>query len=392
MLQRLLGLPVLCCLCLAAEPLTPAERRLNTESFEYVWKTIHDKHWDLKGADWQAVHDELRPKIERAETRDQARAVLRDMLGRLHETHFAIIPAEVYDDINDRSGPSAEGDVGLDARVIDGHALVTAVDVGSSAAAAGVRPGWEIAKIGGEALAPVLAKAGEVYRNSTLAELILARAVTTRLKGDRGEKVRVEFLDGANRAVDLDLARARPRGESAQFGFLPTQYVWFESRKIDNTGYIRFNIFLDPARIMTRFAEAVQSCASCDGMVIDLRGNPGGIGMMAMGMAGWFIDQPDQRLGIMYMKDTALKFVVNPRLETFRGPLAILVDGTSASTSEIFAGGMKDLGRARIFGTRTAAAALPSVIERLPDGDGFQYAVANYISEGGKPLEGIGVI
>ena len=53
---------------------------------------------------------------------------------------------------------------------------------------------------------------------------------------------------------------------------------------------------------------------------------------------------------------------------------------------------MKDLGRARIFGTRTAGAALPSVFERLPNGDGFQYAIASYISEGGKPLEGIGVI
>jgi carboxyl-terminal processing protease len=44
-----------------------------------------------------------------------------------------------------------------------------------------------------------------------------------------------------------------------------------------------------------------------------------------------------------------------------------------------------------VFGTPTAAAALPSVIERLPNGDGFQYALANYISEGGKPLEGLGV-
>jgi carboxyl-terminal processing protease len=48
--------------------------------------------------------------------------------------------------------------------------------------------------------------------------------------------------------------------------------------------------------------------------------------------------------------------------------------------------------RARVFGTKTAGAALPSVIERLPNGDGFQYAIANYISQGGKPLEGIGVI
>ena len=110
-----------------------------------------------------------------------------------------------------------------------------------------------------------------------------------------------------------------------------------------------------------------------------------------MGMAGWLTDRQEQKLGTMYMRGATLKFIINPRAEAYTGPLAILVDGTSASTSEIFAGGLQDLHRARIFGTRTAGAALPSVITRLPNGDGFQYAVANYISEGGQPLEGQGV-
>jgi carboxyl-terminal processing protease len=93
----------------------------------------------------------------------------------------------------------------------------------------------------------------------------------------------------------------------------------------------------------------------------------------------------------MYMRDSTVHFVVYPQADVFKGPVAVLVDGSSASTSEILAGGLKDLGRARIFGERTAAAALPSLIEKLPNGDGFQYAIANYISDGGKPLEGNGV-
>jgi carboxyl-terminal processing protease len=71
--------------------------------------------------------------------------------------------------------------------------------------------------------------------------------------------------------------------------------------------------------------------------------------------------------------------------------VAVLIDEKSASTSEIMAGGLKDLGRARLFGLTTAGAALPSYIEKLPNGDGFQYAVANYVSEGGYELEGNGV-
>jgi carboxyl-terminal processing protease len=94
----------------------------------------------------------------------------------------------------------------------------------------------------------------------------------------------------------------------------------------------------------------------------------------------------------MLRRDMNLNFILNPRLPGFTGPLAILVDGSSGSTSEIFAGGMQDLKRARIFGSRSMGAALPSVVEKLPNGDGFQYAVANYISQGGKTLEGYGVI
>jgi hypothetical protein len=150
-------------------------------------------------------------------------------------------------------------------------------------------------------------------------------------------------------------------------------------------------MFLDLPRLMGNFGDAVMSCLKCDGLIIDLRGNPGGIGGMAMGMAGYLVDDAGKQLGTMYIRDTKLKFVINPRANVFHGPVAILMDGNSASTSEIMAGGLKDIGRARVFGTRSAAAALPSLIERLPNGDGFQYAIANYISEGGKPLEGLGV-
>jgi carboxyl-terminal processing protease len=91
------------------------------------------------------------------------------------------------------------------------------------------------------------------------------------------------------------------------------------------------------------------------------------------------------------MREATINFIVSPRPNATDKPLAILVDGCSASTSEIFAGGMQDLKRARVFGSHTAGAALPSAFTRLANGDGFQFILANYISEGGKPLEGLGV-
>lgn len=371
--------------------LTPEQRKAGLESFEYVWKTVRDKHWQTKpaGLDWQAIHDEFRPKIDAADNMDAVRAVIREMLGRLHETHFGIVPADLYSNVDASRG----GDLttGLDVRVIGMQALVTSVEPGSSAASQGVHPGWEIVKIAGAPIAPVVAKLNETYSGSTLHDLMLRRAVLARLDG--AGSVTVEFLDGTNQRVSKTLAESEPKGKLVQFGYLNPMHVWIDSKRLSGGAieYVAFDAFLDPQRLMTAFGNAVESCHGCDGFIVDLRGNPGGIGIMAMGMAGWFIAKPGEKLGTLYMRDTTLNFVVNPRVDTFAGPLAILVDGASASTSEIMAEGLKDLGRARVFGSHTAGAALPSFIEKLPDGDGFQYAIANYISQDGEPLEGRGV-
>jgi carboxyl-terminal processing protease len=266
-----------------------------------------------------------------------------------------------------------------------------------------VKPGWQIVSIGGTELKSVLEQG---LANPGIHELQLTRGLLARLSGQPGGRVRATFLDGtgkdgtgkdgtgkdgAGKTVPLELRLATPRGELSRFGNLPPTRVWFESKRIGGAGYVRFNMFLDLPHVMASFQSTVEGCKDCSGLVIDLRGNPGGIAGMAMGMAGFLVDKPDLLLGTMYLRDTTLKFIVNPRAQTFSGPVAMLLDACSASTSEIFAEGLKDLGRARVFGTRTAAAALPSAFERLPNGDGFQYAMANYISEGGQPLEGIGV-
>jgi carboxyl-terminal processing protease len=394
MARRAFNLVVLLmCGALFAEELTPSQKQLNVESFERVWKMVRDTHWDPKfgGVNWQAVHDEFRPAVERAQTMSDARTSMSDMLGRLHQSHFAIIPADVYPNVDDKLA-GGEGRTGIYVRVVNGQALVTSVDENSPAAKAGVRPGWRILQVDGKDVASSIENISHIYRDSTLRELMLERALSSGLSRDLDDTVQVQFLDGGGKTVDLKLSEAAPRGASTHFGLLPTQYVWVESRKLEgNVGYIAFNMFLDPARLMPVFEAAIKDFQPLGGVIVDLRGNPGGIGIMAMGLAGWFIDKPGQRLGTMYTRNTPLQFVVNPRLPTFRGRVAILVDGSSASTSEIFAGGMQDLKRARVFGTRTAGAALPSFIEQLPNGDGFQCATANYISEGGKALEGIGV-
>jgi len=384
-------------LLVAAEETPPsATARLDLESFDHVWNTIRDRHWDaeMNGLDWKAVREELRPRAERAATRDEVRAVMDEMIDRLGLSHYAVFPGEVYDTFArpEADGPR-DGTTGIDVRVIGDEAVVTSVAEGSSGAAAGVRPGWVVVRIGEEELAPIIEKITGKFAGSLYEDLILAGAVLGRLDGPVDGKLAIAFRDGDERDVSLDLSLAEERGDRFQAGHLPPFRVWIETRRLDERiGYIAFNAFINPARLMPVFNQAMASFMDADGVVIDVRGNPGGFAPVAMGMAGWLIDEKGHHLGTMQTRELELKVVVLPRPQTYAGPVAVLTDGLSGSCSEMFAGGLQDLGRARIFGSRTMGATLPSAVERLPNGDGFQYAFANYVSADGHALEGVGVI
>ena len=369
--------------------MSPQERSVHLESFEHVWKTVRDKHWDPRpgGLDWQKVHDELRPKADQAQNASEIRALMSEMLARLKQSHFKVISAVDYKDL-DLDSAWGTGEPGFEARVLGDKAYVVKVEAGVP-----VSLGWRILKIRGAELAKSIQVVDAVYKNTNYRDLRQTSMLQSKLMGAPGTGLPIEFEDAQGNPVAKTILLREPRGTAIPFGNLPPVPVWIETRKIGNTGYIRFNMFLDPTRINRQIGLfAGTTCAQCDGMIIDVRGNPGGIGLMATGVAGWFVSKPNTKLGTMHMRESNMKFIVNPRARPFQGPVAVLIDGASASTAEIFAGGMQDLKRARIFGTKSAAAALPSIVERLPNGDGFQYAVANYISESGRTLEANGVI
>lgn len=395
-------------------PLTVDQRRLNLETFETVWKTVHDRHWERERieATWARARQKALPAAKAAPTMERFRAAVRAMLAELGQSHFAIIPAEVYRRLSEpeheRPGETPEAAAerkarrladeaarddfvtGIEAGIVEGRATVVAVQPGSPAAAAGVRPGWWIDAVDGastndwfDALESTDARERQRW---------MAAAVESALEGRRSERASVRCTDAAGKQVSLELERVEPRGKLARLGHMPGAHVFLEASRIgDSIGYVRFNAFLDPETLMPEFEKAVRGCTGCRGFIVDLRGNPGGLGAMAMGMAGWFVRRGRQRLGTMTSLDATMHFEIYPRARTFDGPLAILIDERSASTSEIFAAGLRDLKRARLFGARTAGAALPSTFVRLPNGDGFQYAEASYVSSGGLVLEGAGV-
>ncbi len=340
-----------------ARALTAEQTAKNVESFEVVWKTVRDRHFDPKlgGLDWQAVHDELRPKVEHARSMAEARASMNDALERLQLTHFAIIPSELEKDLeNPNDGP---GVLGLEVRVVDGRVVVTDVTPGLSAAASGVKPGWIVEKIGGKPVVEIL-KAAEKAYGGTKGLLAAYRtwAVLSRLHARVGSVVGMDFLDDKDKPVHRDLEARQPLGVPATFGHLPTFYVRFATRRVDRTvAYVSLNAFFDPVNVIRQFGEVIEASRDADGLILDLRGNPGGLGMMSFAMGGWLVSKPGMKLGTMTTRDSSINFILFPRPRAYEKPVAILVDEISASTAEIMAGGLRDLKRARVFGTRTPA-------------------------------------
>jgi carboxyl-terminal processing protease len=373
-----------------AEP-EPADPRVAADlrSFDVVWQRVADLFYDpaYGGVDWKAVRAELRPKILETKTREEARAIMNQALDRLGKSHFGVTgPLE-----GEGEGAREEvAGVGVELRILGKAAIVTRIDAGSPAEKAKLPLGAELASIDGTLLGPKLAEVAGKLGASTMVPLYQARAVHRLIRGKPGTKVALGVRTGV-KVTPFSLERAH-LGKVASLGNLGSHRVVYETRKLDaRTGYIRLSMFLDPSEVVPAFARDLAAFKGTAGVVIDLRGNPGGLGAMAMGMAGHLVSEENKKLGTMRTRQTSLDFVVNPQVERYAGKVAVLVDELSASTSEIFAGGLQDLGRARVFGRRTPGAALPSTIEELPNGDRFQYAIADYVSAGGKVLEGHGV-
>jgi carboxyl-terminal processing protease len=360
------------------------------DSYELVWSTLRDHYWDasMGGLNWQKLHAEYLTKVKAASNPTEARRAIGELIHKLPSSHLALIPSEVYQPSDSPAGSveplkkelGGNGSTGIATTLID-HKVV--VEFSESEA---VHPGWVIESIDGDRVQRLIQFVGEAD-----AALIPA-IITAWLSGPVGSSAKVVFAKGDGNETTMNVPRREPPGKLVQFTNLPPERVIAEHRKLaGGVGYIRLNIFFDPVSVMPEMEQAIGDLRSAPGIILDLRGNPGGLSMMAMGVAGWFVSEEGEILGTMMGRGSKTQFEIYPRPEPYTGKLAVLVDGASGSTSEILAQGLKDLGRARIFGMRTAGEALPSAIIVLPDGDRFQYPEANYTSFKGRVLEGNGV-
>ena len=393
----------------AADALQTIPSSVALSTFDTVWTVVRNTYVDTAfvASRWMAVRDSLRPRASLITNRQDLSDLLATTLKRIPDSHFYIIPeaAANANDVADSVG--AGGTTGLSIRAVGDRGVAWRVEPGSPAEKGGITAGQTVAKIGERDVSSALRQVQALpapARPRALSEVLYS--LNHALSPSVGATVHARVGLPSGKLVDHALVAVPVTGTVSQFGNLPPIAGNVVVRRLSSfgaasdlpcVGLIAFNIWL-PA-LVPELEKGMDHVSDCTGVVIDLRGNPGGVGAMVMGFGGYFVDSVIS-LGTMRSRQLALRFAMNPRrVKTdgspagpFHGPLAILVDAMTASTSEIFATGMQRIGRARVFGERSAGEALPAMMDRLPSGDVFVHAVADFTDPDGKRIEGAGVM
>lgn len=360
--------------------------------FEAVWEEINANYYDPEfgGKDWDAIGEAYRQRLSLIEDSSGFDGLISEMLRELGESHFSFASPS-FNQLMPNSWRG--GDAGMDLSVVGNRVIVHRVEPEGAADLAGVRAGHELVSVDGIRVADLRRQIVEsgVFKNTL--HYYLKEAARNRFFGTPGKQIACHLRDGRigrmeKREVELQAYQGRM---SSQFGHLAESPMVLEDSKLDsNIHYLRFDLWFPS--LMEEMRSIIRGLdPGTRGLIIDIRGNPGGIGLMATGLAGMLVDE-EYEMGRMQMRRGHLNFNVYPQKGAYLGPVAVLIDSNSISTSEIFAADMRESGRARLFGTRTAGAALPSVFKQLPNGYYLQMAIADYVTLRGNRIERLGVL
>ena len=362
---------------------------LSKETFLNVWNKVNTTFYEktFNGVDWKSIKSTYAARVEKAKSNKELRLILNEMLDELKLSHFGV--SKNHQEPGNRVTTGTY--LGMELRIVKQQLMIYDIVKGSPADLAGLKPGMILTSFEGEPMAGIIESFELTSKSTPLRRMMAIRSILTKISTPEDGKT---TLKTANSETVFDFKPSFYQGETGRLGHQTHIPFSFETRlvgKEKNIRFLAFDIFLP--ELMPRINQALAQAHSekAAGLILDLRGNPGGVGIMAPGIIGRIISK-DLDLGDMNNTAGNLPFHAYPQKNAYLGPVAVLVDSFSASTSEICAAALQEHQRARIFGRTTTGAVLPSVIVNLPNGDLLQYAVGDYVTALKKThLEGKGV-
>jgi len=360
--------------------------------FETVWNKVNETYFDPEfgGVDWTAVHDEYEPLIAATQNDETFYDLLNQMLWELNVSHVGVGPADMWPSVEPAAWEA--GKIGIDVRLLNDQAVITRVETDSPAEKDELKAGFVIQSIEGVSVEQILAEMdGYLSPPHTDAGRIdiLTRQILSLIYGDPGTCVSLAYLDEKNALHERCIERMLRTREGDMGDLLPPAYLEFESMRLDGgIGYIRFNTFHED--LVPDMVAAVAKFKDAPGIIIDLRGNPGGDPVAVEEMAAQFLEG-QVSFGSFRIRDGTIPRSVNGK-NIYTGPLIILIDSLSFSGSEYFSSSMQSIERAVIIGERSPGGLTAMNVESLPNGGLLGYPVAQLVTPDSKVLEGYGVV
>ncbi|HKJ98366.1 MAG TPA: S41 family peptidase [Desulfotignum sp.] len=289
---------------------------------------------------------------------------IKGMVGNL-DPHSSFMPPEAFDDLQDDTKGEFSG-IGIVITMKDGILTVVSPIEGTPAYEAGIFAGDIIVKIDGEST-----------KGMALWEAV------SKMRGPRHEEVKITIIREDEPApLVFSLKRNLIPMTSVRSAMLKPGY-----------GYLRITNFrMNTHEEIREHLEKLETRKNdFKGLVIDLRDNPGGLLDQAIKASDFFLDQGV----IVSIKGRQEKnpqvYEAHPGKDDPKYPIVVLINGGSASASEIVAGALQDHSRALILGTPSFGKGSVQTVRPLKDGYGLKYTIARYYTPSGRSIQAKGI-
>lgn len=346
------------------EPNFDSEYLVNKQStapkrlFLKTWRIIKTKYYDptMNGQDWSRWNKHY---VDQIKTQDDAYVAINTMLASLDDPYSKFLSSEEYAEQNTNIDAKIVG-IGVNIMSIDGKIIIISVVEDTPASKNGIKPGDVILKVGKTDVS------GKTI--SDVASLIRGEPETT---------------------VNLELLRKKQKLNKA----IKREEIKIKNIKasiIDkNIGYIQIVSFIS-SDMTTEFVEALDKTQNCQGLILDLRGNTGGLMPNAVVIADMFMTQ-GHIVSIVDREKQKSDIDAQSKPYAINKPVVILIDEGSASAAEILSGALKDNHKAILVGKTTFGKGMIQKIYPLPNQTGMNLTIAKYLTPKGYDINKKGI-
>ena len=326
--------------------------------FEKTWKTIFREYFDttMNHQDWSYWKNRYNGKIK---TEEDAKVAIESMIASLNEPYTRYLNQKEYNDLMTSITSKIYG-IGVNIFSNSGKIEIFNVIPSTPADLSGVKRGDIIINVD-----------GKDTKGLSVSE------VATLVRGPENSIVELTVLREGKK-IYKKIKRKEIKIKNVK------------SSVIDNhIGYIQIISFMG-GTTPNEFLEALENTKKTDSLIIDLRGNTGGLLNNAVFIANLFIHQ-GKIVEIIYRNGIKKSIVANPEQQYLDKPLVVLVNGASASASEILSGALKDYKKATIIGKKTFGKGLVQKVVPLPNKTGLNVTIAKYLTPNGTDINKLGI-